>query len=57
MRKRDLVKKLEKAGFLFEKHGANHDTYKRGRDTEQVPRHRHINENMAKLILKKWNIK
>ena len=45
---RDLIKKLESAGFLFKEHGANHDTYKRGSDTEQVPRHTEINEITAK---------
>ena len=40
MKRRDLIKKLEEAGFRFKEHGGNHDTYKRGSDTEQVPRHR-----------------
>ena len=37
MKRRDLIKKLEEAGFRFKEHGGNHDTYKRGSDTEQVP--------------------
>lgn len=56
MKQRDLVKKLEDAGFIFKEHGGNHDTYKRGDDTEQVPRHKEINEVTAKKILKKWNL-
>ncbi len=56
MKRRDLVKKLEKAGFRFKEHGGNHDTYKRGADTEQVPRHKEINEITAKNILKKWGL-
>lgn len=56
MKQRDLVKKLEDAGFTFKEHGGNHDTYKRGDDTEQVPRHKEINEVTAKKILKKWNL-
>ena len=32
MKQRDLVKKLETAGFTLERHGGNHDVYiKRGR--------------------------
>ena len=27
MKQRDLVKKLEKAGFEFARHGGNHDIY------------------------------
>lgn len=57
MKQRDLIKKLEDAGFVFKEHGGNHDTYKRGDDTEQIPRHKEINEITAKKILKKWNLK
>lgn len=57
MKQRDLVKKLLEAGFEFKEHGGNHDTYKRGSDTEQIPRHREINEITAKKILKKWGLK
>lgn len=44
MKRRDLIKKLEAAGFVFKEHGGNCDTYKRGGDTEQVPRHTEVNE-------------
>lgn len=57
LKQRDLIKKLEDAGFQFKEHGGNHDTYKRGSDTEQVPRHKEINEITAKKILKKWGLK
>ena len=57
MKQRDLIKKLEDAGFQFKEHGGNHDTYKRGSDIEQVPRHKEINEITAKKILKKWGLK
>lgn len=57
MKRRDLIKKLENAGFRFKEHGGNHDTYKRGKDTEQVPRHKEINEITAKMILKRWGLK
>ena len=57
MKRKDLIKQLEVAGFCFKEHGGNHDTYKRGHDTEQVPRHTEINEITAKRILKKWGLK
>ncbi len=57
MKQKDLIKKLESAGFSFERHGGNHDVYRRGKDIEQVPRHKEINEILAKAILKKWGIK
>ena len=56
MNQRVLVKKLEKAGFKFERHGSSHDVYKRGSDEEQIPRHREVNEILAKSILRKWGI-
>ena len=29
MKQRDLIKKLEKGGFVFERHGSDHDIYVR----------------------------
>ena len=57
MKRRDLIKKLEKAGFRFTRNGGNHDIYARNKDKEKIPRHREINEMLAKAILKKWNLK
>lgn len=56
MKRRDLIEKLESAGFVFERHGGNHDIYRRGADIEKIPRHREINEKLAKLILRKWGL-
>ena len=57
MKKRILVKKLKKAGFVFKGHGGNHDTYVRGNETEQVPRHKEIDERLARKIIKQWGLK
>lgn len=35
MKRRDLIKKLEKVGFRFKEHGGNHDTYKRGNNSKK----------------------
>ncbi len=56
MKQRDLINKLEAAGFVFERHGGNHDIYKRGTDIEKIPRHKEVNEKLARMILKKWDI-
>ena len=56
MKQRDLIKQLEDNGFVFERHGGNHDIYRRGKDIEKIPRHKEINEKLAKIILKKWNL-
>ena len=56
VKQKDLIKRLEKAGFKFVRHGGKHDVYKRGKDEEQVPRHTEINEYLAKGIIKKWKL-
>lgn len=56
MKRKDLIKKLEKAGFVFERHGSNHDIYKRGSEKEEVPRHNEIDERLAKAIIKKRDL-
>ncbi|MBD5453688.1 MAG: type II toxin-antitoxin system HicA family toxin [Lachnospiraceae bacterium] len=56
MKQRDLIKRLEDAGFTFERHGGNHDIYRRGSDIEKVPRHKEVNESLARMILKKWKL-
>ena len=53
MKQKDLIKRLENGGFVFERHGAGHDVYVRGSQRETVPRHKEINEKLAKAILKR----
>ena len=57
MKRRDLIKKLEEAGFTLKRNGSDHDVYTRGKDIEEVPRHREINEKLARKILRKWGLK
>lgn len=56
MKRRDLIRNLEKIGFTLERNGGNHDVYVRGDDKEIIPRHNEINERLAKAILKKWGL-
>ena len=59
MKRRDLVKRLEAAGFRLltgTDRGGKHDKYVRGNDTEMIPRHKEIGENTAKGIIRKWGI-
>ena len=53
MKQKDLIKRLENGGFVFERHGAGHDVYVRGSQRETVPRHKEINEILARAILKR----
>jgi len=52
-----LVKLFEKNGWWLLAHGGSHDIYTNGKNKEQVPRHSEINENLAKVIIKRWGLK
>ena len=54
MKRVDLVKQLEKGGCKLLRHGGKHDIYynpEKGM-SQPVPRHRAINERLAKKILR-----
>ena len=53
MKRRDLIKKLEDGGFVFERHGSSHDVYTRGDEQETVPRHNEIDERLVREILRR----
>lgn len=53
MKKRDLEKRLKALGWSFLRHGGNHDVWSNGSEQEEIPRHREINERLAKAILKR----
>ncbi len=53
MKKRDLIKQLEKMGFKLERNGKSHDVYIKGSMVIEVPRHSEVNEYTAKSILKR----
>lgn len=57
MNRRKLIKMLESAGWKLHSHGANHDIYSKGSKKESIPRHRDINENLAKPIIKRQGLK
>lgn len=57
MKRRDLIKLLEKNGWRFNRNGGSHDVFVKGNTSEMVPRHTEINENLAKAIIKRNNLK
>jgi len=54
MKRKDLIKKLEDMGCVLIRHGGKHDWYHNPRTkiSQPVPRHREINEYLAKHIIK-----
>ncbi|MEI6333334.1 MAG: type II toxin-antitoxin system HicA family toxin [Methylococcaceae bacterium] len=55
MKRRDLIKALEKMGCILVRNGGRHDWYTnpQTKQSQPVPRHTEINENLAKSIIKK----
>ncbi|MFN0140996.1 MAG: type II toxin-antitoxin system HicA family toxin [Pyrinomonadaceae bacterium] len=55
MKRRDLIKRLEEMGCILIRHGGKHDWYTNNetKQSQPVPRHKEINENLAKSIIKK----
>ena len=56
LKRSELIKKLKNAGFVFERHGGSHDVLIRGNTKEVIPRHREIDERLARAILKRNGI-
>ena len=57
MKRRDLVKKIEAAGYKQDRNGDHAIYEKEGCRPVQVPNHREINENTAREILKAAGLK
>jgi predicted RNA binding protein YcfA (HicA-like mRNA interferase family) len=55
MKRRDLIKLLDEMGCILVRHGGRHDWYTnpKTKQSQPVPRHNEINENLAKSIIKK----
>jgi predicted RNA binding protein YcfA (HicA-like mRNA interferase family) len=55
LKRRELVRRIGKAGAVLIRHGGKHDWYQnpKTRMSQAVPRHADINEMLAKSILKK----
>ncbi len=53
MKRIDLIRLLTKNGWEFDREGSKHTVYKKGDKTEEIPRHREINEQLAKSIIRR----
>lgn len=56
MKRRDLIKIFEENGWYLKHHGNEHDIYTDGKHSEPIPRHREIDEKLAKALIKKWGL-
>ena len=53
MKRRDLENRLTEHGWWFLRHGGEHDVWTDGEREEAIPRHREINERLARAILRR----
>lgn len=55
MKRHDLIRKIEEFGCELVRHGGNHDWYRNPATnvSEAVPRHREVNEHLARKIIKR----
>lgn len=56
MKQKDLLSLLKKNGFELTE-GAKHIKAKKGSITEMIPRHKDVNELLAKAIIKRQGLK
>jgi len=54
VKRRDLIKQLEKTGCVLIRHGGRHDWYQNPRTkvSQPIPRHKEIKDILAKHIIK-----
>ena len=57
MKRRDLVRLLERNGWKFKGEGSGHTKYEKGKETEQIPRHTEVPEDLARAIIKRRGLK
>ena len=57
MKRKDLIKLLLNNGWTLKRNGNNHDIFSKGNQTEPIPRHREIDEDLVKSIIKRRGLK
>ncbi len=53
----DLIRLLEKNGWYLKRNGGGHDIYTNGTESETIPRHKEVKENLARAIIKRRGLK
>lgn len=57
MKRKDLIKLFEENGWKLLREGGSHSVYTNGKTTEAIPRHKEVNERLAKALIKKHGLK
>ena len=56
MKRRELIKLFKMKGWYQLRNKGIHEIITDGNSTEAIPRHRELNEKLAKALIKKWNL-
>ena len=57
MKRKELTRLLTKKGWWLDREGGNHSIFTNGKEEESIPRHREIDEWLAKGIIKRHGLK
>ena len=57
MKTKDLIALLERNGWRFKRHGANHDIYVKDGKRESIVRHRETDAQLARTIIRRQGLK
>ena len=57
MKRRDLIQLLKANGWELVRRGANHDIWAKSDRWEAIPRHREIDEQLARAIIRRQGLK
>lgn len=57
MKQRDLLKKFFDNGWWVLREGGNHIIITNGKDIEAIPRHKEVNEQLARALLRRRGLK
>ena len=57
MKRRDLLSKFHQHGWWILRDTGDHTILTNGKETESIPRHCEVKENLAKALVKRWGLK
>jgi mRNA interferase HicA len=52
MKRRDLINLLERNGWRMKRDDGKHTVYEKGKNREAIPRHRELDEGLAREIIR-----
>jgi len=57
MKRKELIRLLERNGWTLKREGGNHSVYINGNVRESIPRHREVDEDLARDIIRRRQLK